>query len=202
MPIATAITLKMKSSFELVLATCQSNQGKTRFPTTSISAIKIATLPKVSSKVVSKSGFDPSAGRPACIIPSHPASGGNKTRTRTIARSSTTSQPTAIDPLTDLSKPRCSSARSSTTVLAVESATPNTMPRPGSNPRIQRPWLRKWSPPQSARSRRARQSAGQPEDRSTKNATRRRTSAVLRRFPPIGPTVPCRPRSPAYWNPE
>jgi hypothetical protein len=43
-----------------------------------------------------------------------------------MARSSTTSQPTAMRPSCDSSVPRASSARSSTTVLATDSARPNT----------------------------------------------------------------------------
>ena len=54
MPIATAMTLKMKSSAELVLATCQRSQGKTRFPTTSIRAMKTNTLPNVSRRVITR----------------------------------------------------------------------------------------------------------------------------------------------------
>ena len=66
--------------------------------------------------------------------PSQPASGGSSTRTSTIARSSTTSQPTAMRPLTESSRPRFSSARISTTVLATESASPNTTPAPRLQP--------------------------------------------------------------------
>jgi hypothetical protein len=66
-----------------------------------------------------------SAGARASITA---ASGGISTSTSTVTRSSTTSQPTAMRPLTDSSWPRDSSARSSTTVLATESARPNTMP--------------------------------------------------------------------------
>ena len=53
---------------------------------------------------------------------------------RTTTRSSTTSHPTAIRPLSELRSPRSSSARSSTTVLATESASPNTIAAPGGQP--------------------------------------------------------------------
>ena len=124
----------MKSSFERVLATCHNNHGNTRLPTISMSAMKIATLPKVISNVISRLGSDEPASVVTTSPPSQPASGGSNTRTRTIARSSTTNHPTAIWPLTDLSAPRCSSARSSTTVLATESARPNTRPAPRLQP--------------------------------------------------------------------
>ena len=48
----------------------------------------------------------------------------------TTTRSSTTSQPTAIRPLSDCSKPRDSSARSRTTVLATDREIPKTSPAP------------------------------------------------------------------------
>jgi hypothetical protein len=66
--------------------------------------------------------------------PSNGASAGSSTSTRTITRSSTISQPTAICPFTDSSTPRDSSARSSTTVLATESASPNTSAAPKLQP--------------------------------------------------------------------
>ena len=50
------------------------------------------------------------------------ASGGINTSTSTVTKSSTTSQPTAMRPLTESSSPCASSARRSTTVLATESA--------------------------------------------------------------------------------
>ena len=62
-----------------------------------------------------------------------PASGGSSTSTSTIARSSTTSQPTAMRPLADSSTPWRSSALSSTTVLATDNASPSTS-APGSVP--------------------------------------------------------------------
>jgi hypothetical protein len=62
------------------------------------------------------------------------ASGGINTSTSTVTRSSTTSQPTAMRPFTESSSPRASSARRSTTVLATESAKPNTRPAPRFQP--------------------------------------------------------------------
>ena len=62
------------------------------------------------------------------------ASAGRSTRTSTIARSSTTSQPTAMRPRSVSSSRRSCSARSTTTVLATESARPNTSPPPSGQP--------------------------------------------------------------------
>ena len=62
------------------------------------------------------------------------ASGGNSTSTSTIARSSTTSQPTAMRPLTVSSSPRPSSALSNTTVLATDNESPNTIAPPSGQP--------------------------------------------------------------------
>jgi len=70
-------------------------------------------------------------------LASSPESAGSNTSTSTITRSSTTSQPTAIWPLTDLSTPRASSARSSTTVLATDRHSPKTMDAPRLQPQIE-----------------------------------------------------------------
>jgi hypothetical protein len=51
-----------------------------------------------------------------------------------MARSSTTSQPMAMRPVNESRMPRLSSARSSTTVLATDSASPNTSAAPGLQP--------------------------------------------------------------------
>ncbi len=53
-----------------------------------------------------------------------------------MTRSSTSSQPIAIFPFSDSSSPRSSRARSSTTVLATESARPKTRPAPRVQPQI------------------------------------------------------------------
>ena len=70
--------------------------------------------------------------------PSAPASAGSSTSASTIARSSTISQPTAISPVDAVELVASSSARSSTTVLATESASPNTSPAPSPQPQKQR----------------------------------------------------------------
>ena len=64
------------------------------------------------------------------VLPRSAAIGGNSTSISTITRSSTTSQPTAIRPLTDSTAPRSSRARRRTTVLATERARPNTRAAP------------------------------------------------------------------------
>ena len=68
------------------------------------------------------------------LPPSDGASAGNSTSISTIARSSTTSQPTAMRPLAESTMPRASSALSSTTVLATDSAKPNTSAAPIAQP--------------------------------------------------------------------
>ena len=127
MPTATAIRHSVKSSREPVRATCQSSHGKTRRPTTTINAIKSATSPSVTAMVITRPGCpSAAAGDPS----SQTANAGSSTRTSTIARSSTMSQPMAMRPLIVSSARRCSSARSSTTVLATDSARPNTTAAP------------------------------------------------------------------------
>ena len=120
MPIAVAMTQSVKSSREPVRATCQSSHGKTRRPTRSISPMNSPTLPSVS----------PSVRRSPSPATDGVATDGRITSASTIARSSTMSQPTAMRPLMDSSAPRLSSARSSTTVLATDSESPNTIPPP------------------------------------------------------------------------
>ena len=80
---------------------------------------------------VSHSGVAPGA---AGCSPSMPASGGSITSASTVARSSTTSQPTAMRPFIVSSTPRASSALSSTTVLAHDSEKPNTNAATGDQP--------------------------------------------------------------------
>ena len=102
----------------------------TRRPTTSMMATKAATLPRVS-----RSGR-PSVMKSAPDWPFRmPASGGSSTSARTIARSSTISQPTAMRPRSVSIRRRSCSARSSTTVEATESASPNTSPAPNVQPK-------------------------------------------------------------------
>ncbi len=133
---AAATTHRVNSSREPVRVTCHKSQGKTRRPTTSISATKPPTCSSVTPSVrqteaaASASAPSPASARP----PSAPASGGSSTSTSTMARSSTTSQPTAMRPVWLSSRPRFSSARSSTTVLATDSARPNTSAAPIGQP--------------------------------------------------------------------
>ena len=132
MPIAAATTQSVKSSREPVRATCISSQGKARRPTPSIRATKSATFPKVMASCVPKPRPAGSAG--AASAPSTNASGGSRTRTSTMIMSSTTSQPSAIFPVSDCNVPSASSARSSTTVLATDSDRPKMRPAPKSHP--------------------------------------------------------------------
>ncbi|MNN30772.1 hypothetical protein D3C81_1444310 [compost metagenome] len=125
MPRAMASTARVNSSREPVAAMRSSTQGTRRRPPKIISATKAATLPRVSS-----SGSSRPPSLPSDLPPSEPASAGSSTRVRTIARSSTISQPMAMRPRLVSMIPRCSRARSSTTVLATESARPNTSPPP------------------------------------------------------------------------
>ena len=85
--------------------------------------------------MVSHRGGASAAG--ATVPPSTPASGGSSTRTRTVARSSTTSQPTAMRPFIVSRTPWDSSALSSTTVLAQDRDSPKIRPAPGSQPHHQ-----------------------------------------------------------------
>ena len=77
--------------------------GITRLPTTSISTTKAATLPSVTSSETSiRLPGDAHAGQHArrrAAIQQRRANGGSSTSASTIARSSTTSQPTAILPV-------------------------------------------------------------------------------------------------------
>ena len=106
-------------------------QGITRRPTTSMSAANATTFESVTASTLMMS-HAPTAVLPA--PPSAPAKAGSSTSVTTITRSSTISQPTAIWPSCELSMPRSSSALSSTTVLATDSASPNTSPGPQSHP--------------------------------------------------------------------
>ena len=122
------MTHNVKSSREPVRAICQSNHGNRRLPTTSMSAMKTETWPNVRTSVMSKLRFSAPSGTAFGLPPSHSASGGSNTSTNTITRSSTTSHPTAMRPLTVSRRPRLSRVLRSTTVLATESARPNTRP--------------------------------------------------------------------------
>jgi len=95
-PTAAATTHRVNSSREPVRATCHNTQGNRRRPTSSIKATKPPTWSSVQPTVRPSCAASSSAPVP---LPSHPASGGNSTSTSTMARSSTTSQPTAIRPV-------------------------------------------------------------------------------------------------------
>ena len=118
-----------------------------------------ADLPSVSPTAEDR---PPSRRSPVAEPPSGTASAGRSTRTSTVKRSSTISQPTAIRPWIVSSRSRSISARRSTTVLATESARPSTRPAPSAP--APAPWRarrRARSPPRSAdrageRDRRAR----------------------------------------------
>ena len=131
MPTAAATTHSVNSSREPVRVTCHSSHGNTRRPTSSIRPMNTATCSSVQPTLRSSSG--PGAAWP----PSQPASGGSSTSTSTIARSSTTSQPTAMRPFIESSTPADSSALSSTTVLATDRLRPNTSPAPRLQPQAQ-----------------------------------------------------------------
>ena len=134
MPTAAATTHNVKSSREPVRATCQRIHGKRRRPTTSMSTTNTATWPSVNPSVFSNSRSGVPSVRPLALPPSHADSEGSNTRTRTITRSSTTSQPTVMRPLMESRTPRSSSVRRTTTVLATERARPNTIPAPKLQP--------------------------------------------------------------------
>ena len=130
-PTAAATTLRVNSSREPVLATHHSSLGSTRRPTTSMNTTKLPTLAKVMPSVDHSAAWSPLS---VALLPSMFATGGNSTSISTITRSSTISQPTAMRPLTDSTRPRSSSARNSTTVLATDRHRPNTSEAIGVQP--------------------------------------------------------------------
>jgi len=119
----------VNSSREPVLAVWASSQGMKRLPTTIISATNRLTLPRVqprSSAMLCQLRVCSPNWMSAMI--------GSITSASTITRSSTMSQPMAMRPCRVSRFWRLSSARSSTTVLAVERARPNIRPATGSQP--------------------------------------------------------------------
>ena len=193
---AATITQSVNNSREPVFVTCHSNQRKPRRPTTSMSAMNIADLDQ-----------GPGEGRPELAAapcargrPSAPASGGSTTSTSTIAKSSTTSQPTAIRPFPSRAAPRSSSAFSRTTVLATDrDEAEDERRRRASQPQERAPRHRRapW-PPSSARRRRAA---------ATLRTARRSASEKWRPTPNISSMTPIsaswrrsrrRRRSPAW----
>ena len=90
----------------------------------------VAQIVRGSSHATSTLSCAWSTGRP----PISPANAGMRTRTNTMARSSTMSQPTAMRPRSVSTRRRSWRARSTTTVLATESANPKTRPVPSGQP--------------------------------------------------------------------
>ncbi len=126
-PRATTSTARRNSSREPVCAVQCSSQGIIRRPITSIRATKAVTF-----RIVIPTGRSQAArGGLSAAWPRPPARAGSRTSARTMARSSTINQPTAMRPRSVWTMRRSCRARSSTTVLATESARPNT--RPDSN---------------------------------------------------------------------
>ena len=130
---AAATTVKVNSSREPRRATNCMIIGTRRFPMISIKAMKPTTLSKVMPKV---SQMLSSALPVRASPPSSTAVAGKSTSTKTMTRSSTKSQPTAILPLTELSRPRSPSALSNTTVLAQDRLKPKTKAEPRLHPQI------------------------------------------------------------------
>src|SRR3990172_6393268 len=108
-PTAAAITQRVNNSREPVRATHQSTLGSPRRPTTSMNAMKAATLATVAPTVVQSSPAEIAAADVESTDARTPANAGNSTRTSTMTRSSTNSQPTAMRPLIDSSRPLASS---------------------------------------------------------------------------------------------
>ena len=125
MPIAEAMTAKVNNSLEPFFATNHKSLGSNLLPMTSMSTMNAPTLAKVMPIGLSNSVRLPLAA----WIPSfcsNSANTGRRTKAKTMTRSSTTSQPTAILPLEVFKRPLSSSARKRTTVLATDRLKPNT----------------------------------------------------------------------------
>ncbi len=129
MPSARASTDRVNSSREPVAALRDMIHGTSRRPTSIIMAIKATTLPMVIPRSRARDA------KPTLPFSAIPAIAGSRTSVRTITRSSTISQPMAICPRWLSISCRSSSARSSTTVLAVERHRPKTMPVISDQPR-------------------------------------------------------------------
>ena len=99
--------------------------GKQLRPTTSMKRDEGATLPQRDAPASATASAAVRHRRPPAAERARPAPAAAPAPAPST-RSSTTSQPTAMRPSTESSAPRCSSARSSTTVLATDSARPNT----------------------------------------------------------------------------
>ena len=127
-PSAITSTDSRNSSRLPVCAMACRIHGITRLPTISMTATKAATLAAV---IPSASAISLTLAPSPC---SNPATTGSRTSASTMATSSTISQPTAIRPRSVSTRRRSCRARSRTTVLATDSARPNTSPAPISQP--------------------------------------------------------------------
>src|SRR3989344_4606576 len=134
-PTAAATTHSVNSSREPVEATHHSMRGNTRRPMISMVATKASTLASV-QPTVSTISCGVWASVPPWLAASKPENTGSSTSTSTMNRSSTTSQPTAMRPLAVSSRPRASSALSSTTVLATDRHSPKTSAPPADQPQL------------------------------------------------------------------
>ena len=122
-PMAVAKTASVNSSREPSPSTRVRTQGSTREPATSIKAVSRTALPSAAliSSPVSRSDVVP-----ACWVSVADANTGSSTSATTVNRSSKMSQPMATLLGSESVAPRCRSARSKTTVLATEIASPRT----------------------------------------------------------------------------
>ena len=131
-PSAMARTDRVNSSREPVAAIFSRVQGITRRPTSSMKATNAPSLTSVQAMATTKR--PKLAGSSPVALPKVSASTGSITSASTMAMSSTISQPTAMRPRRVSSSRRSSIARNSTTVLATDSARPNTKPLSGVQP--------------------------------------------------------------------
>ena len=130
-PRAITNTERRNSSRLPVCAMACSTHGMTRLPTISMMATKAAILAMV---MPTSSATEARSTCAAPFPPNSPAKAGSRTRVSTITMSSTISHPTAMRPRVLSTSRRSWSARSRTTVLATESARPNTSPAPIGQP--------------------------------------------------------------------
>ena len=100
-------------------------------PTSSMTARKIANLPSMMTTERADLGNRIGRGLDALEKPGQP---GRRTSSSTIAMSCTMGQPTVMRPRSVSTSRRSCKRRSSTTVLATESATPKMTPAPGVQP--------------------------------------------------------------------
>ena len=169
MPSAITSTVSVNSSRECVPATWSSTHGMTRVPTIAVNATSAATFERGDEQRHAEAAARLAARRTAI---------GSITSATTVKRSSTTSQPTAMWPVRVCSALLSASTRISTTVLATDSAMPNTMPLDQLHPK---PWTSTRAEHRRDRALRdgARESrrGGPPAAPRRGTAGRRRTSA-------------------------